>query len=151
MKYIKVIPPPPPRNSCNGFRYRSRNFISANDSRDDVSGMEVSRRLKMGETVNRVVQARPTNDLHDPRSCMNQGWTRRLPRVMNIYESSFADFTCEISRREICQETNSHRFESTRAEGELLVHSYAWSSLIPQRFRSHLWNPPFTILTKFSM
>lgn len=102
MKYIKVIP----RNSCKGFPYRSRNFISSNDSFEDVSGMEVSRddwKAGNGRTGQSFLcPASSANDLH-PRSCMNQGgsYGDASLRVMNIYEQVQRRFhSCEISQRE---------------------------------------------------
>lgn len=122
MKYIKVIP----RNSCKGFPYRSRNFISSNDSFEDVSGMEVSRddwKAGNGRTGQSFLcPASSANDLH-PRSCMNQGgsYGDASLRVMNIYEQVQRRFHCvrNFSTR-ICQETNA-TVSNLNFDVELLV------------------------------
>lgn len=121
MKYIKVIP----RNSCKGFPYRSRNFISANDSREDVSGMKVSRddwkagNARTGQSF--LCPASSANDLH-PRSCMNQGGS--YGRIASCYEYLRASpapisLVRNFSTR-ICQETNA-TVSNLNFDVELLV------------------------------
>ena len=120
MKYIKVIP----RNSCKGFPYRSRNFISSNDSFEDVSGMEVSRddwKAGNGRTGQSFLcPASSANDLH-PRSCMNQGGSYGDASLYEYLRASPAPISLvrNFSTR-ICQETNA-TVSNLNFDVELLV------------------------------
>lgn len=130
MKYIKVIP----RNSCKGFPYRSRNFISSNDSFEDVSGMEVSRddwKAGNGRTGQSFLcPASSANDLH-PRSCMNQGGSYGDASLYEYLRASPAPISLRAKfLNENLSRNKRHRFEPQLRRGTT-CYSYAWSSLIP--------------------